>query len=768
MPGPKFQSFKEMMAQVRAPWSIQLDCTAVKKGLDNHRIDIELDRQFVMCARRVMEEAVKREVGGKRLSTPVDGMDALRRTYEDMMKGSLHRTKTDLRADQVRVLQFGVAKFLVQEVRSHLDGIIKQLDDSVAHQKFAGSRGQLATQERLSWIRKNYGAFHFRALRNVQKQLQKEEVNRLRPLREQLLGEESADLTHVLLNPMLAAVNPLSPHLLLESYAMWPYNADGIIKANAAVEALLARRMRPFKIFPLKPKMKKRGQKPPAEIHDEFGGLFALQPLLGPSPDQKDRVREEFCWLDHPGHIRLLFDPRTHEQNLDDIKGIFGRSIYKSNCKSLEKVGRQARNKFTDGPQFKEMIAGYLMRDAWRQSMENLIELPMACAYVADNDAKAILARIDRNKEGATDLIRRMDEWAKQVNQLYKEESDEYAMRVLSDLSRFRLHLKYYRLAHRMFNRVNVITDARQVELSQASGHLYQLSGPREGQGAVHAAEAEAVHHTILKVEVRGSETITQELVKQKLNPESHFSARLYGPINESLRTYAAEKISADGDAVILGINEYNVEPEQWYSVSRACGLAKDIVEAVTAKDINARQKGITDIEIGIGICYRDEGPRLLSDGNGTITMSPAAVSAGRLASCSDKLRRIFDSGTFNVEVVQLAQSGDKGQEYLRYNVNGILLDKAAFRKLSTEVNLKKLKVKVDRGMGTLYVGRFPDISGKERDIVIREGAVGSWQREKFRKGREGGPVFYEVLPHSSKLASQAVEAARAQAARAV
>ena len=55
-----------------------------------------------------------------------------------------------------------------------------------------------------------------------------------------------------------------------------------------------------------------------------------------------------------------------------------------------------------------------------------------------------------------------------------------------------------------------------------------------------------------------------------------------------------------------------------------------------------------------------------------------------------------------------------------------------------------------------MFVGKFPDLQGKERNLVIREGRVGFWQDGKVLEDR-GEEVFYEVLPNS-KLAGQVIE----------
>ncbi len=55
-----------------------------------------------------------------------------------------------------------------------------------------------------------------------------------------------------------------------------------------------------------------------------------------------------------------------------------------------------------------------------------------------------------------------------------------------------------------------------------------------------------------------------------------------------------------------------------------------------------------------------------------------------------------------------------------------------------------------------MFVGKFPDLQGKERDLVIREGRVGLWKDGKVQRDRRE-EVFYEVL-RNSKLTRQVID----------
>ncbi|MEX2327994.1 MAG: hypothetical protein WD558_09710, partial [Pseudomonadales bacterium] len=341
MSAPPIASVRELLERVRPPKDLRLDCSILSKGNDNYHIDVELSRSFVSLATSVIEEMVKRTVAGRRPTGQPDDMEALRDAYDDMVKDSLHRTKTDLKPAQVRVLQFAIIKFLLSEVRAQLDLMVKQVEETLGQQQYSGSRNLLVTQEKFTWIRKHYPTFLYRANRAILRHLQKQETNQLRPLRDQFLGDELSELPNILFNPMLAAASPVEPHLLLESYALWSGGGKEIVEANARLEAFSKKRLPALQIKPLR-----EIDKIPSghtEVYDELGGLFAAQPYIGPSIDQKDQVVEDFCWLDHPGYIRFVFDASVHERTAAKIEGRAARWKFRSDAKKLVRLGAAAR-----------------------------------------------------------------------------------------------------------------------------------------------------------------------------------------------------------------------------------------------------------------------------------------------------------------------------------------------------------------------------------------------------------------------------------------
>ncbi|MDG1443572.1 MAG: hypothetical protein P8R02_12930 [Pseudomonadales bacterium] len=754
----------DIVATISSPKSIEMDISSLRRGIDNYHVDVHLSDGFLFAAIEVIEKTVKRIVAGSKSGLPAEETEVFRETYRNMMRTNLHRAKADLDVNTINFLQFGVIKFVLQQVHRQLDSIVKQLEESIGQQQFSGSRNLLPTQERLGWIRKHSRQFLFRVNRLIFELLQREE-NGLREQRKQLLGDVFPEQANIIFNPMLSASGPRDIHLLVDCYGLWPGQGEGITNANLLLEDTLGQLVPEYDILALKTDSKLQSLQ--SEVYDTLHGLFNSQDLLGPSENQNEMVTESFCWLEQPANYRIIFDASIHESALEQVKQKLGRKAhwsFKSEVKKLLKVAAELRKKMFSEADLKQAIAAYLLRGKWSIADEDLIELPVACAYIAGNDKKKLLSRVDQTREGAAALIKRLDDLVENVDRQFKDELDEVFLKLLADLGRYRLHLKYFRFAHRVLNRISVITEPQEIQLARAGGRLYELLAEDENQ-LLESSGPEVIHHCILKADVRGSTRVTEELSKRDLNPASYFSLRFFNPITDVLPTYGASKVFIEGDAVILSVVEESNRPDQWYSVSRSCGLAKEILDIVRSKNSHSLQTELPSLEIGIGISYRDESPVFLFDENRPIMISGAIGEADRLSSCSWQLRDNLSRSPFNVDVLSLAESeqgqDEKGQDYSRYNVNGILLEDVGFKKLMSEIPLKKFKIKVGDNSETMFVGRFPDVAGKERELVIREGLIRGWVDGAIVEAREQ-KYFYEVLPNS-KLASQVLEVARKQ-----
>ena len=190
----------------------------------------------------------------------------------------------------------------------------------------------------MAWVRKHHNQFVYRLTRLYLRQLQREENNHLKDLREQILGDFPQAVS-ILYNPLLYARSPKEAILLMDQYAVWPGQGNDFDQLNDVLEPIYQKHFSAHPFGPLKSQEKLTSAQ--SEIYDELGGLFAAQSILGPSEDQKELIEEDFSWLDHPGNIQLLFDEKLHEKligNAKDSLGFSGSWGLKGDLKKLSKI----------------------------------------------------------------------------------------------------------------------------------------------------------------------------------------------------------------------------------------------------------------------------------------------------------------------------------------------------------------------------------------------------------------------------------------------
>jgi hypothetical protein len=199
-------------------------------------------------------------------------------------------------------------------------------------------------------------------------------------------------------------------------------------------------------------------------------------------------------------------------------------------------------------------------------------------------------------------------------------------------------------------------------------------------------------------------------------------------------------------------------EGEDTLTVGRTCVLAWEIVNLLGDYNKLLESSGLPQMEVGLGIAYQDSPPLYLVDGEHRIMISDAINESDRLSSCSKRFRKKVapDAGVFQVYSVQIGGGGDHGSNgnnnnsdstsndagaeemRLNYNVGGICLSEAGFRKLQQEISLSAWAPD-DSESGfsgplfnnqwidekrEIFVGTVPLANGLFRKIAIRKNRI--------------------------------------------
>lgn len=752
---------ESITGELPVPEPLKLDIGELPKGIDNYHNDVQLSTRFCADLKKLVSELLRFETGRN-----IGGADKdreqifvpLRQSYLDMMTVLIHRIKTDLSELEIRYLQFAVPKQILQAVTAALNEHINNAKLRASELRAHGSAEVLRVHQQLAWLSKHYNSILYRINRQIFSQLHRAELRQLQGIRAQYLHDRSIDFTEFLFNPLLLNRDLNSPLFLIEHYVYWGGSGEDneFPALNQEIELLLGEAFEDLPILPLKPP---ESDPPlPTEVFDELGGLHAVRPFMGAVTDSKNQLMEEFCWLDSPANVQKLFDLEALEEKAAALRGEKGFRAGREARKQLKAI-RHALKRTAALLQrrgmLKPLAASYQTRRIWGKSINIMTDPRLLCQHLSGQIPLARL--LDTNLGGHAlneEELSVLKESHREIAQDCGKLSLQLTARILADLATFRRHLKYFRFAHRLFNRLSILSSTEHLRLSRQAGTLYHLPCASE----VEEDQDRIAHHTIMKADVRGSTTVTAQLEALGLNPASHFSLHFFDPINKLLPVYGAGKVFIEGDAIILSFLEYENIPQHWFSVAQACGLARAMLGIIHANNQHARQLGLPPLETGIGICHSDESPRFLFDGDRPIMISSAIGAADRLSSSSWKLRDQIKAGPFNVEVLEIAEGerehGEKGQQFMRYNINGILLADDAFRKLQNEVRLRRLSARIDGRQVTLHCGEFPDLEGKRRSVVVREGRTGLWQHGTVTLEAPSGKPFYEVVSNP-KIISQ-------------
>ena len=344
-----------------------------------------------------------------------------------------------------------------------------------------------------------------------------------------------------------------------------------------------------------------------------------------------------------------------------------------------------------------------------------------------------------------------MEEAARRVREAGPREERAALVRFLHDFFRCLHDLKNLRLVQDLIEQIYIPTDAKQRELSEINNTLYQFMLPEEEK----PSEEKVASHVILKADIRDSTSITAQLYARGLNPASYFSLNFYDPVKKLLPRYTATKVFLEGDAMILGIVEHEGDSQGANSVSRACSLAREMIEGLRSVNDRAAQNQLPLLEFGIGICFQPSSPMYLMDGERPIMISKALNESDRLSSCSKLAKQMLTqkSRFFNVFVMQIlpdADSKEGAEEFLmHYNVQGVEINELAFAKLCQELSMKRVEIKIpvlsEPEMVEFFCGSSPLGSSSFQKLVIRRGRVPQLNPKDLRIVEYTNRYYYEV-----------------------
>jgi class 3 adenylate cyclase len=758
---------EEFTAPLAIPPPFQSKLDRFAKGIDNAHIDVILSARLMESARQLLRAMIKHDVnetlawGWDWVLPPAPkDIEGFQQAYAGVMEAAIGTARQTSRRELVQLVEFAVLKFLLVSIGEEIESFREELQQQRGYGQPSNRKAE-PIHDRLAALAREVPALHRRVADRLFAHILKVEATTLRRLRKSLLGRSWPVPREMLFNPVLRLASLWHDELFMRDYPLVGANRERLeefAEVNQAITGLFADYLPDWAQPPALPEAEPDGKFTLRLRTDQgtFPGFLEVELLLSRALREDEFQRGRASWLDDPANLdRILrshparqVDQRSEDthQPLPMPPDTKQRSAFRA------QLLREAQARFKSLGLLKRIIAAQAAPTIFDE-LHGQVPVRLIIEYLEGDIPRRKMAKRLASVKTVTNaeaVLKRLEAGETALRRLSPVEQGRHLIDFMARFAALRRDLKLAYRAYWCMNRIRLLTEPSHIELARSNRTLHefvlpeeQLAGPQEIRG-----------HAILKADLRGSSRIIKELRGRNLNPATHFSLNFFGPINGLLERFGARKVFVEGDAVILSLYEYQDAPHDWLALCRAAGLARKILDVVDAQNAQNRKYDLPELELGLGIAWLGEAPAFLHDGDHEIMISSAINRADRLSSCAASLRMTSLGRTLprGVEVVVPVEQGimqkDSGDNLLRYNVNGIELDPAAFPKLRQELVLHQVELDLPQyaPSSVFHVGRYPDRTGLTRWLIVREAPVRRWVGDEVAGEDAAGRRFYEVV----------------------
>lgn len=728
-------------------YSVELPFGRLKLGVDNVRYDVYISAEFRKVAEQFIFELIMKfaEVSETFVLNPdinwFKETSEFQRLCTDILTDGVNKAKAQEELQVDFLAQISLIKFLTEEIQAQYEEAIQHCKNVIRRQEIthlseatAMLREEVASIiQRRNQIVRSVGAELFEYVIEVQ-----QEVNKLRSAN---FGEAATLPQELFSNPILHASSGSDGFFLIEKYVLLGHRLEDPVNYNNLVNLLTG----------FLSQLDEGGQSPVPVFDPKSASSFkGFTPPYNPKVDG---------WIKNADNIDKLFDYFQTQQALKQLKV---RNDDPSKIEAAKDTmllqkkllglvyGLLSKENMMGG-----VVAAYMMQPVFHYYCPPLSPQECLQYLVVPKARKNTIRKLRRFKKyfGKNFPLSVLRRTVRSIWWTTKKTREKYLLRFLRDFSAYHRDMSNYLLIKEAADCINLTKDEKIITLSRGNHSLYEFILPHED----FFDKKPITHHVVLKADVRGSTAIVEQMKSKKLNPASNFSLNLFDPISKILSQYGAVKVFIEGDAIILTIFEYKDSPGRWYSVSRACGLALNMLMIVKSYNQRNRKSRLPRLDLGIGIGYSDSPPTFFYDEDEQIMISPAINEADRLSRCDKSLREQLapQKLPFNVYEIEPKLDADTtvlfNTRVLRYNVKGIALSPSGFRKLAKEIHLDKIECTIPEIAPeplSLYTGKFPTVAGNYQRLVVREAMIPEVALKDLSVIRLTENPYYEVCTH--------------------
>ena len=741
------------------PYSAYFTLNRIMPGVDNFRYDVHLSPVFCESVSKIiMHLVIKVAEAEEDIGVEFDWnkeKEEFKKLCKDLMLDAVKRAKLGDEGIQIDYLaQVAVTKYLIQEISNQFEELLIRLNNQVWEYESTDDAElvlqTLSLKDRVLAIRHKKSIIITLASKEIFQYLL-EAQKPLQERREANYGAGSLLKDDLFTNPILHIDRQRDDYFMLEQYVLLGNRIDDPDRYETLL-ALLKELLGRIRINPAKDIS---GAKEESRAHG-----------MEKSPERKLELANQKIegWLREVQNVDLLLD---HFKTAEEIAAIKKqRSTAKDDLQALvlrekeqKRIFKFFHERFDQKKLITRVIASFEIKPIYLEYCPPLVPQQVLQYIISDDARKSVNAQLKRLKVyyGKTVSLVTLKKAIMKMGRLKLRQRHTYFLEFLRGFFRYHRDLENFKLIKKALDRINLVTDDKTVALSKTNHTLYEFLLPHE---QVFELDTKPVtSHVIIKADVRGATVITRQLDESGLNPASFFSLNFFNPISEIVSLYGALKVFIEGDAIILAILERKDDEVGKYCVSRACGLAINMLNIIQRYNAKSIKYKLPILEIGVGICYQNAPPNYLLDGKKKIMISPAINLADRFSSCHKTLRRLSERNKrpFNLYVYQTAGEQEntlsEDEIVLRYNVNGIELNKAGFIKLTREIDLKAMNClipEIRQEPMMIYTGKFPLVTGVFQRLIIREEWVQELNPVNLQSVGKVNRKYYEVCTHNA------------------
>lgn len=741
-------------------------------GVDNVRIDAYLSPQLEDTIKKAVTHLIARFTESENIldkddsSGWIEATSHFKKKCREIMMAGLKKAKAQKEPQIDLLANIAIVKMIFQVIPVQYQSFgnrVKRMINQYENSHYPYQKAILELKEKLAYLKKNH---HF-IIENVSTELITNltdiQRNNLYDMRRISLGKEAIPYEDLFSNPILVAADPSDYNFLLKEY---------IPLGNQLEDPLLYSDLTATIMEVIKDLLSEGIGAP---FDKKAAGAAEKNTRISSDSESTDECIPLINgWMKHFENMDLLFNRYRSENQVKSMKKIAG--ISKRDIRTIKRQAKEQAyrldklyRRFRQDNGISKIVAYYEMQPVYEAYCPPLTPSQILKFLTAPGSRRNIYRQFknsgefyDRNISMAP-----LRSTISKISRTGKKQKQIYLTRFLKRFARYHKDYENNEKTKSLMDGIHLITEEKTLRLSRTNNTLYEFLLPNDRE----TRKKSIAHHTIIKADVRSSTEIVRQMEKKGLNPASFFSLNFFNPITKILPEFDAEKVFIEGDAIILSTEERETGTGKWLGVARACGLTMSMLHIVNRYNQTIKKHGLPILEVGIGIGYMRGQPTYLFDGEKKIMISPAINKADRMAGCSKMLARHPElvAAPFNLFVFQSVSDKEISKSdddlYLRYNVNGIELNKSGFKKLSSEIELKRLAVELPGAQKEpiiLHTGVYPTADGTYQRLVIREADIKRIAKNSILPIRNTGKKYFEICT-SNKIYELARKHARKQ-----